>query len=265
MLRHVIAADQAQEFGAGERKRRAPRFERDEQICAQGQLSEQEAQAIVVKVVQKQIAQKSCLTDLCSAQPFESVGGHDVRLPAKLVKFCECPWLDQVNTIQKDHFERPRLRCNGAGESKQEGSIASSEFHDRVHPPVRITSAPRFHQQRDVAHQSIEPPQIFPRGERAGVLRRQFVEPFRLRLTADRRPERTRFWLNPDHATIYSTSNNAPWQLKPAPKEETHQGPPGAPLVNALFRTCKINGLLMLPNSRNVSALQQRSDSLNSS
>src|SRR5256885_1346424 len=46
--------------------------------------------------------------------------------------------------------------------------------------------------------------------------------------------------------------------------DEIHQSPPGAPLLSALFRTCNTNGLLMFPTSRNVMALQQRSDSLNS-
>src|SRR5437868_15408372 len=57
----------------------------------------------------------------------------------------------------------------------------------------------------------------------------------------------------------YSTSSSTPWQLKPAPKEDIHQRPPGALPPRAACRTKRTKGLLRFPQSRSTAALQRRS------
>ena len=63
----------------------------------------------------------------------------------------------------------------------------------------------------------------------------------------------------------YSTSSSAPWQLKPAPKEDIHQRPPGALPPRAACRTKRTKGLLRFPQSRSTAALQRRSSSVSAS
>jgi len=59
--------------------------------------------------------------------------------------------------------------------------------------------------------------------------------------------------------SFYSTLSRAPWQLKPAPKEDINHQPPGAFSFRAECNVCRTNGLLMFPRSRRMRALQQRS------
>ena len=55
----------------------------------------------------------------------------------------------------------------------------------------------------------------------------------------------------------YCTSNNAPWQVMPAPNDDINHVPPGALAFNAFSRANKTLGLLMFPYCRNTSLLQQ--------
>src|SRR5882762_2755943 len=101
----IIAADQCEEFGESEWKSGASRFQCNEQICAQRQMSEQQLQAIIIEMVQEQIAQEGCLSDLRLSQPLEGIRSDNLRLPAELAKTIEGLWLNEVNAIEQDDFE----------------------------------------------------------------------------------------------------------------------------------------------------------------
>src|SRR5437660_4452915 len=115
-------------------------------------MPEQELQAIIVEMVQKQIAQEGRLCDLRLSQPFERISRDHFGLPAELAKVLQCPWLDKVHAVEKNDFVRTRLWSYGAGEFEEEGAIAGAELNDGLNPAIGFAFAPGFDEQRHVAH-----------------------------------------------------------------------------------------------------------------
>src|ERR1017187_375344 len=97
-----------------------------------------------------------------------------------------------------------------------------------------------------MAHPGIEPAEIAARAQGGFILWRQDVE---------------QFWQNNSFHTqkVYSTSSNAPWQLKPAPNDDIHHRPPGAPSASSACTTNKTEWLPMFPCSRNTASLRRTS------
>ena len=74
------------------------------------------------------------------------------------------------------------------------------------------------------AHEGVDAAQVAAGALRRRVVGRKLVE--RLRLEDARQ-----------HARAYSTFSSAPWQLKPAPNDDSHHHPPGASSANAASST----------------------------
>ena len=77
----------------------------------------------------------------------------------------------------------------------------------------------------------VDAAQVAPRALRGRVVGREVVE--RLGLE-DARQHRVRLGRA---SAAHSTASNAPWQLKPAPNDDSHHQPPGASSASAASST----------------------------
>ena len=160
-------------------------------------------------------------------------------LDAEAFKVFECVVAHDALLIDEDDFTDVGV-C-GLEHVEKQGAIACAEISNarNVHREV-------FADEGRVPHEHVEAGEIAA-GVRGGFVHRgQLIENLRL-----------------DHAHhSQSTFRNAPWQLKPAPKEHIHHSPPGALPRSARSRTWNTKGLLILPSSRSASALQRVSCSV---
>src|SRR5207248_743351 len=129
--------------------------------------------------------------------------------------------------------ESPRLGGNGAGKLEEKGPVPCAQFDNGLDPPIGVAAPPCFRQARRMSHQCVKAAEVPSGFERARVLRWQLVQQFRFRLPSSWRWTSRYLDLGARHACHYFTSNTAPWQLKPAPNEEIHHSPPGAPADRA--------------------------------
>ena len=230
-----------------ERERRAARLARDEYARARRATSASMRASASPRSDAGRDSRRSHRRGGPTAEPFE-----DVRPPTDCARQPRAsnarassrrstmPWRStserRAGTRVTRSAQRSRARTRRRRRRSRQRSRRS---RSRVHAVRRATIAALRHERVD-AHQ------VAARALRARIVRRQLVQPLGL------------------HAALapsaHATRSSAPWQLKPAPKDDIHHQPPGARAAQRAPRARRTRtGCDRLPNSRSTPALQRRS------
>ena len=178
----TIAANQAEQTAAKEGKKRASRLDRNEEIGLIGNALEQNFQLFMIEMMQEEIGDKSGVGDAWLGEPIENIRCHDLCIPAEFAETVDSLRGDEIDLVNKQDLEWPGRGRKCAGAFEQKCSVTSAKVHDGIDPAIGVILPPGFDQQPDMAHNAIEPPQVFARTERAAVVRRQLIEQLRFGL-----------------------------------------------------------------------------------
>src|SRR5206468_11698211 len=162
-----------------------------------------------------------------------------------------------------------------ASKPQHQCSVAGPQINHAPAWPVTQEFARHRGDDAGAAQDRVQATNVPSRAGRPRVVCRQDVQQFRLDLAhitqrtrglSEHLPLQRRRWTAASPRTsFHSTSSKAPWQLNPAPNDESHHQPPGALSASAACITKYTDALLILPNSRNTAALHRKSCSVNPS
>src|SRR5882762_10679527 len=111
-------------------------------------------------MMKEKVADEGSVGDVRLPDPFESVGGHDLRLPPEFAEAVEDLGFHEVDPIHKDDFELAGVGGDGAGKLEKESSVSGSEFDDGLDPAIGMTATPCFDQSGHVPHEHIDAAEV---------------------------------------------------------------------------------------------------------
>ncbi len=242
--RDRIAARQPQQMRQIKWQQRSPRLACHYGLRFVRHQPQQLFQSRAFKMMQKQVRHRRLRVVLL--QPVKHIRCSDLDCPTYALKISLQRIARRRTSIHQNKMTAaPSLR-QARRHPQGKYSVSGAQFHNALRRAARKGGEQCLRDERWLPKERVQSPQIAPRINRLPRVRGKRIQPLGRQC--------------PVHGP---TSKIAPWQLNPAPNEDSHHFPPVAPSRNARCNANITHGLLMFPCSSSTSALHRKSSGRN--
>ncbi len=231
--RHRACANGTNQVTAGECHACAARLAGKEAFAPCRNRGEQRSEPTPFKVMQEQVGHDQvpmgrlvagCLAFDRPGQPIEDIGDVGRDRPSQGREAAQGFGRKQRLRIKQRQFDLRPARCERTRHAQHQAAVASAELKYapwRHFLPRRCHVLQGAHHNGTCPHGSVDAPQVAARAQRGRIVTGQAVEHF-----------------GGDDAVHHRlTRNKAPWQLNPAPNEDSHHQPSATSSARAACST----------------------------